>query len=504
MLNRFKIAVIIICLGARLMLAPAFVTAQYRDTVHDTNTQYEFTFSYNWDHTFLTSISVLQDSNLTLYGWNYIQFKQYDDHFNIFNEKRYYDSLNTFSCRDMAYHNSAYYLSGLKYNSSSDTIKGILIKFDTIGNVIWEKNYFTNDKDVRLASVTSRPDGNIIILGNNINQAQPQLGFTFVSLLDTSGSVIWTKTYNQVYSQQPISYKNTDDGGGILATTHQINNTNYQRTAIYKLDANGNTQWQKILGYQAPFPGPTIYSSSYVTPMPDGNYLCHGVKSDYIDGNKNSWLVKLSPTGVVLIDTVYSFSNGFDTFTGAEGIIFTEGGFYISGSAYDDFNASYSKFYYCYFDNNLNMQWRRLYWKREAENAMVFQKLLNNGFIAMAGTVFQDSQTNTVDEWFMVVDSMGCETEICAQSIGVSELRPSFFNVSIYPNPAQDEVYLALDEVQYSNLNYILVDISGKIVMRGTTQMRNAVDISQLPNGYYVVQIVVEGSIISKPLIISR
>lgn len=221
MLNRFKIAVGFISLGVSNLLTPSTTLyAQYRDTVHVTNTQHELTFTYNWDHTNLTSISSLQDSNMTLYGWNYIQFKQYDEEFNVIFEKRYYDSLNVFSGRNMIYHNSAYYFSGLKYNSFNDTIKGILVKYDTLGNVIWEKNYFPNDKDVRLASVTSRPDGNIIILGNNINQVQPQLGYTFLSMLDTSGAIIWTKTYNQVYSQQPFSYKTTSDGGGIGNITH--------------------------------------------------------------------------------------------------------------------------------------------------------------------------------------------------------------------------------------------------------------------------------------------
>jgi hypothetical protein len=481
--------------------------AQYKDTVHITDTQHEATYCYDWKHTFLTSISTLRDSNTVIYGWNYLQFKQYDEDFNVILETRLQDSSYYRTGRSVTYHQSAYYFSGLKYNSYNDTTEGILLKYDTIGNVIWEKTYIPTSRDVRLASVTSRTDGNLIILGNNLGPSQPEMKYTFLTLIDTSGNEIWTRTYNQVYSQQPISYKNTADGGGILATTHIINNTNYLGTAIYKLDANGNTQWQKIVGYQAPFQGPTVESWVAATEMPDGNYLCYGWKDDYVNGRKRSWLVKLSPTGAVLKDTVYDFSDGYDAFNTNSNPIFTETGFYMGGAVYDDINAFHSKFQFCYFDYDLNLQWSRKYWKREAENAIRPVKQLDNGFIAMAGFVFQDSPTNTADEWFMVVDSLGCETELCAQSIGINELMYQYtnaFNVTIYPNPAQDEVYLYVDEAPYENLNYTLVDISGKDVLQGATYNRNAIDISTLPNGYYVVSVLLDGNRINKSLIVSR
>jgi hypothetical protein len=505
MLNRFKIAVIFISIGVSHLLAPSTTLyAQYLDTVHVTDTQYEYTVAYDWSHTYLTSFSEMRDSNIVYFGWSYLQFKQYDDNFNIIRETRHLDSLNIYTGRKIAYHQSAYYFSGFKFNFITDTVKSVLVKFDSIGNVIWEKTYFPNDKDVRLASVTSRPDGKIIILGNNINQAQPQLGFTFVSLLDTSGSVIWTKTYNQVYSQQPISYKNTAVGGGILATTHQINNTNYQRTAIYKLDANGNTQWQKILGYQAPFQGPTVESVVAVSEMPDGNFLCYGGKSDYQSGLQRSWLVKLSPNGTVLKDTVYDFFESYDVFNPDLIPIFKDDGFYMGGDYFEDFDVNYSNFNYSFFDYDLNLIWSKEYKKRQNFNHIYFNKQLENGFIALAGFVFKDNPTNTADEWFMVLDSMGCETEICANSLGIQPTLSPSSSLLLYPNPAQDEVYLSIDDVHYNNLNYTIIDISGKVVLRGTTQMRNAVDISKLPNGYYVMQIVVEDSTISKSLIISR
>jgi hypothetical protein len=306
----------------------------------------------------------------------------------------------------------------------------------------------------------------------------------------------------------PFPTKTLLTGGGGLATTYSFNNTNYKRTAIYKLDANGNTQWQKILGYQAPFQGPYIVSTVVVTPMPDGNYLCHGSKDHYTQGTNRSWLVKLSPNGTVLKDTVYDFSSGLDVFSGVGQIIFTESGFYIGGLAYDNINATYSKFYYSNIDNDLNLQWRKPYWKRESENAIFLNKQLDNGFIALAGFVFQDSPTNTADEWFMVLDSMGCETELCAQSIGINELMYPNNNestVTLYPNPAQDEVYLAIGEYFNSDpITYQIINITGKIVTQGITQQQQAIDIKNLPNGYYVVSLLVEGNRINKPLIVNR
>jgi hypothetical protein len=508
MLNRFKIAVVFISLGVSHLLAPSTTLyAQYVDTVHVTDTQHEWTFGFNWAHHKLTSVASLQDTNWNLYGWNYLEFKQYDQNFNVILEKRYQDSNFTYlPFTSLEYHQDAIYLPGYKqkcFNSDSST--AFLIKYDTSGNIIWEKNYYSNAHKGRLLFVTPRVN-DLIIVGTENTPASNTIN-TIVNSIDTSGAILWTKIYTGSY-QSAFSYKSTSDGGGIMSTNYQINNTNYKRTAIYKLDANGNTQWLKIIGYQAPFQGPTIESVAAVIEMPDGNFLCYGWKDDYQNGSKRSWLVKLSSNGNVLKDTVFDFSDGYDIFNISSTPLFTETGFYLEGTVYNDISANYSKNQLCFFDYDLNLQWSRKYWKRESENVCNPIKKLDNGYIVLAGFVFPDSPNNTADEWFMVLDSMGCETELCANSLGIYESMYQYTNaytISIYPNPAQDEVYFALNEhFNYERITYQIIDITGKIVTQGITQPQQAIGVSKLPNGYYVVSLLLDGNRINKPLIVNR
>jgi hypothetical protein len=48
------------------------------------------------------------------------------------------------------------------------------------------------------------------------------------------------------------------------------------------------------------------------------------------------------------------------------------------------------------------------------------------------------------------------------------------------------------------------MDISGKVVLKSFANTNTAIDISNLPNGYYIVQVQVGEQVVSNPLIINR
>jgi hypothetical protein len=215
----------------------SILNAQYADTVHRTDTQHEFTFAYNWDNTYLTSVSELRDSNTNIYKWSYLQFKQYDENFNVIRETRFQDSIFRYWGRSLTFLNDAYYFSGFQTQTGQDTILGYVVKFDSIGNVIWKKNYFTDIERTRIRFIENKGT-NLHIVGSKYNPSTTNTIETFLCQIDTSGAIQWTKIFSQVFDQQPISYKSTSDGGGVLAMAHIIENTNYKRTANYWLSSS--------------------------------------------------------------------------------------------------------------------------------------------------------------------------------------------------------------------------------------------------------------------------
>jgi hypothetical protein len=503
-----KIKYIHILITVTLCLHTGFLQAQYADTVHQTDTQHEMTFCYNWDHTYLTSVSELRDSNMTNYGWTYLQFKQYDEDFNVIRETRYTDS--TFwlvGSRSLAFNVDAYYLAGSKRNFVfQDTVRSHLVKYDTLGNIVWDKRYFINYEWCHLIDVV--PKGNFLyVTGNRQEQENSQTPFeVFIMKLDTAGNEVWTKVYQSTFGN-PLALRKTSDGGFLFSVSQ---NQSDPDALIYKLDINGNVQWQRLFT-NTPFNSvPKQGTLLKAEETPNGEFICVGTSDHPVNGKNQPYLVKLNSNGNIIKDTIYEVTLGREVLSPNGKIIFTDDGFYVVSLLQEVLSSSLRTLVLNYYDYDLNLQWKRKHEKREAENAITFLKEdpNNEGFLIMAGCVFPDANYPTLDEWMMRVDSYGCESYFCAQSIGVNTMYQysNEANVTIYPNPAQNEVYIEINEKEksYQNYSYQILDVSGKLVSSGTTLANQPIKINNFPNGYYLIRVINEGNYISKPLIINR
>ena len=58
-------------------------------------------------------------------------------------------------------------------------------------------------------------------------------------------------------------------------------------------------------------------------------------------------------------------------------------------------------------------------------------------------------------------------------------------NLSIYPNPAEDVVYITSDQQQLNGLKYTLFDVNGKSVLTGELGINNQININHLKSGFY-------------------
>jgi hypothetical protein len=78
----------------------------------------------------------------------------------------------------------------------------------------------------------------------------------------------------------------------------------------------------------------------------------------------------------------------------------------------------------------------------------------------------------------------------------------------IYPNPANDEIYVKLDKVPTGATYYEIFDLSGKIMLNGrfeTNSNFGQISLSKLEKGYYMIRIIYpDKSILSKAFMISQ
>ena len=130
----------------------------------------------------------------------------------------------------------------------------------------------------------------------------------WVLKLDSSGNIIWQKTYDAGNSENVTAIHGTDDGGFILAgmaLSETFGTSLNSDFWVLKLDSDGNVgltypgTWQKIYG------GANYDLANSIQPTPDGGYVVagHSANSEYF----HAWVIKLDAGGKRHLESVLWF-----------------------------------------------------------------------------------------------------------------------------------------------------------------------------------------------------
>lgn len=190
------------------------------------------------------------------------------------------------------------------------------LKLDSSGAIVWQKSLGGSLVD-RVQMAFQTVDGNYIIGGFSTsgisgNKTEANRGGSdyWIVKLDSSGNVLWDKTYGGSDSDAFRNMIQTADGGYLIGG-YSKSNTSADKTEnsygdydywVLKLNSAGNQLWQKTIG------GTGIDYLRSVNQLSDGTYLISGYSNSPISGNKtvaskggfDYWLVKLDPTGTIL------------------------------------------------------------------------------------------------------------------------------------------------------------------------------------------------------------
>ncbi|MEO5572488.1 MAG: T9SS type A sorting domain-containing protein [Bacteroidia bacterium] len=160
---------------------------------------------------------------------------------------------------------------------------GLLIRMDSTGNVMWTKTYgFTQWDQFRTVYQTS--DHGFLIAGttdtsnDNINSREILLLKT-----DSAGNVLWAKTFgnsndNYIFKMIKTLDSNYIMVGYIVASGEDIH--------LLKADSNGNTIWSRAYGTSSSDEGHAVLSTD------DGGYLIGGF------GSSKDYLIKTNTDGL--------------------------------------------------------------------------------------------------------------------------------------------------------------------------------------------------------------
>ncbi|OFX17935.1 MAG: hypothetical protein A2033_15260 [Bacteroidetes bacterium GWA2_31_9] len=186
---------------------------------------------------------------------------------------------------------------------SSSLPKTLLIKIDSMGNMLWHKEF--SYPTYQAFNITKSYDGGFVIGGMSTNDDWGLIK------TDSLGNQKWIKTIGNPNwdDSRVMGLITTKDSCYIITGPYGINKINYEnvyKSHIVKINNNGDIIWDKIY-YETYFPnnhpiGDTIYSYfNSVIETDDGSLYATGVKQ-HNNTNVYSKLYKFNSSG----DTIWS------------------------------------------------------------------------------------------------------------------------------------------------------------------------------------------------------
>lgn len=222
----------------------------------------------------------------------------------------------------------------------------------------FSKTYGGSASDI-FTSMAPVSSGGYIMGGYTISYGAGDNDF-FVTKLNASLDVQWSKTYGGTGNDECNSVKPTTDGGFILAgETNSFGATGFD-VYVIKTDADGNVTWQNIYKIAGDQFGNSVVQDS------DGGYVIAGYSNENLSSSANDVLIlKLSSDGNVMWQKLYGGTlNDF-----AYKIIKTgDGGFLASGSTFS-FGSGAGDIYLLKLKSDGTFDWSKTYGSAGFEQA---------------------------------------------------------------------------------------------------------------------------------------
>lgn len=410
---------------------------------------------------------------------------------------------------------------GERHEIAGGTSDAYLVRTDAQGELMWARMYGGDDNEYAIGAVQDAK-GNFII-GGFTETFGAGIRDMFLFKVTEGGDTLWTRTYGGESIDAAIEMKSTSDGGFIMTGYTFSFGAGSSDVYVIRTDSSGQVLWQKTFGGTLNDIGHAIVETA------DGGFVIAGETESFGVGNRDIYLLRINADG----DLQWSFAYGGMDYEAANAVTLSQNGdIAIAGYTRGD-GAGAEDFLLLLTDDKGEMKWARTYGGPEDETAKAIITTPDDGFL-MTGYA-RSFSTGGLDVYLVRTDSMGisgCDQTVesfSTQNITTTEDTPasviSYGTVikqrptlsgrtnttvsdpcailntdsgegieepfSIYPNPANDVLYINSPQASITGTCMVnLFDTFGRRVLhRRIDAGDDTIALTSLPPGVYVVSI---------------
>jgi hypothetical protein len=297
---------------------------------------------------------------------------------------------------------SGYIITGKSYSFTNGGSDLYLVKTDSMGNTIWQKNYGGINEESGNAIIHDR-DYNFLIIGETKSYGAGDKDY-YVLKVNGNGDTIWTKTFGSIYSDAGLGLDTSLDGNYLIIGTLGSDTTS--QAMFMKLDTTGSTIWTQIAG------GSNNEEGRIIKQLPNGQIFTGGMTQSFGAEGKNFLVYRDDSDGNYIAGAGFGGDEDDEGFSIAVGKDIRMVGTGITKS----YGCGFNDIYLVRFPNYM------------IEN-----------------------------EYYLSIH------EICDAPIGINDIEKTNADIDIYPNPATDFFKVSYSKSIKNQLyNLDIFDISGR------------------------------------------
>lgn len=288
-------------------------------------------------------------------------------------------------------------MAGAAWLSAENSQDIYLIKCDSLGNLVWQKTY-GGPAHEESRSVVALPSGEYVVMGNSNIQTNGLENVILIKI-DSVGNILWEKTFGGTNTDMGHSMVLTPDGG--FAIVGYTTSFGAQGADIYllKVDASGNLVWEKRFGGGASDAGESVICS------PENDFLIAGSTNSTGAGSLDIYLSKIDASGKQLWEKTFGGSGSDE---GKSVAPTADGGYLLVGTTIRSFKTQSEALFDVYVvksDSAGNLVWQKTFGGADEDRGFSACPAHDGGYaiVGSSGANFEKGS----DGFLVRIDSRG-------------------------------------------------------------------------------------------------